>query len=70
MNRWVGLTLTIEKVKIAGNQFTFIVTAPDGGYKVTLKVVSDSRIEGGLAFTPSDGAEVTAKLALEKTAPK
>ncbi|MGA3025792.1 MAG: hypothetical protein ABSF98_13575 [Bryobacteraceae bacterium] len=58
--------LTIQKGTIEDNKFTFEVEAPDGKYAVSLTVVSDSQLQGDVAFSDPEGNKQTAKLTLTR----
>jgi hypothetical protein len=66
-----GDSLPLENVQFDGTKLDFTVTGPDGRvYKSELSLVSDNRLEGKLIFTPGEGPEVTAKMALSREAAK
>jgi hypothetical protein len=58
--------LTIEKGLLDGDTLTFEVEAPDGKYSVTLRLVSDSKLQGETTFNDPNGNKLTAKLAFER----
>ncbi len=58
--------LALQKGTIEDTKFTFEISAPDGTYDVTLTVVSDSQLEGGVEHTDADGNKQNAKISFAR----
>ena len=57
---------TVENGLLDGDTLTFEVETPDGKYALSLKLVSDSKLQGETTFSDPQGNKLTAKLAFER----